>query len=354
MRKCVAVASLMMAGLFAGAMCAKGQSAMLALPDVSQHARVMQRVGITNITIDYHRPLTRGRRIFGGLLPYGQVWRAGADYNTTIEFSDAVSIDGQPLPKGVYGVHMIPGETSWVVIFSKNSTSWGSFTYDQAEDALRVNVTPQPAENQDALSYTFSDPGPDSVVITMRWEKVAVPFTVAVDTPQIVEQSLRNQLRGRPQFEWQPWEEAANYLLENKLSAEQAEKYAEQSIGVEDRFENEITKARALDALGRKDQAAAARGKALGLGSQSQIFAFARVLQGFGQQGFALELLRLDVAKDPHSFLGHDASARIAVANGDYAAALKEMNLAAAVAPAALKAQVADIIRQLQDKVDIN
>ncbi len=354
MRKYFVVAVLAITQLFTTAMGAKAQSAMLTLPDLSPHARVTQRVGITDVTIDYHRPFTRGRKIFGGLLPYGQVWRAGADYNTTIEFSDPVSIDGQPLPRGVYGVHMIPGETSWVVIFSKNSTSWGSFTYDQAEDALRVNVAPQAAENQDALSYAFSDPRPDSVLITMRWERVAVPFTVAVDTPQIVEESLRNQLRGRPQFEWQPWEEAANYLLQNKLSAEQAEKYAEQSIGVEDRFENEITKARALDALGRKDEAAAARTKALGLGSQPQIFAFARVLQGFGQQDFALEVLRLDVDKAPNSFLGHDAAARIAVANGDYAAALKEMNLAAAVAPAAVKAQVADMIRQLQDKVDIN
>lgn len=354
MRRHVALAVLVITGWFAGAPGVKTQSAMLSLPDLSPHARAMQRVGLTDVTIDYHRPLTRGRKIFGGLLPYGKVWRAGADYNTTIEFSDPVTIDGQPLAKGVYGLHMIPGETSWVVIFSKNATSWGSFTYDQAEDALRVNVTPQAAENQDALSYAFGDPGPDSVVITMRWERVAVPFKVEVNTAEIVEQSLRNQLRGLPQFEWQPWEEAANYLLENKLSAEEAEKYAEQSIGIEDRFENEITKARALSALGRKDEALAAQNKALAMGGQLQMFSFARVLQGFGQQDFATEIFRLDVNKDPNSYIAHDGLARVAVANGDYETALKEMKLALAVAPDGMKGQVADLIRQLENKTDIN
>jgi hypothetical protein len=354
MEKWIAAAAFVMAALLMSTTGAQAQSAMLNLPDISQHARAMQRIGITDITIDYHRPLLRGRRIFGGLLPYGKVWRAGADYNTTIEFGDPVTIEGQPLAKGMYGLHMIPGETSWVLIFSKNSTSWGSFTYDQSEDVLRVTVTPRPAENQEALSYTFADPQSDSVILTMRWEKVAVPFKIEVNTAEIVQQSLRNQLRGRPQFEWQPWEEAANYLLQNKLSADEALKYADQSIGVEDRFENEMTKARALDALGRKDEATAFRNKAVAMGNQLQMFSFARVLQGFGQQDFAMEILRLDVTKDPNSYLAHDALARIAVANGDYDTALKEMKLAAAVAPDGIRAQMPDIIRQLEGKVDIN
>src|SRR5256885_5775266 len=117
MRRYVTIAVLMIAGLFFGAAGVKAQSAMLNLPDISQAARVTQRIGITDITIDYHRPLVRGRKIFGGLQPYGKVWRTGANINTTIAFSDPVAIEGQPLPKGVYGLHMIPGETSWTVIF---------------------------------------------------------------------------------------------------------------------------------------------------------------------------------------------------------------------------------------------
>ncbi len=135
---------------------------------------------------------------------------------------------GNRWPKGTYGLHMIPGETSWVVIFSKNATSWGSFTYDQTEDALRVNVKPQSIENQEVLTYEIEDPKPDSALITMRWEKVEIPLHVQVNTSQIVAENLRKQLRGRVQFEWQPWMEAADYLLTNfkndPASAEEAAK----------------------------------------------------------------------------------------------------------------------------------
>src|SRR5215470_10868580 len=134
------------------------QSALLDLPRDSQHAQITQKIGITNITINYHRPLAKGRKVFGGLEPYGKVWRAGANENTTIEFSDPVAVEGNPLAKGTYGLHMIPGEQEWTVIFSKAATSWGSFTYDQKEDALRVAVKPQPSEFHEALTYDFDDP----------------------------------------------------------------------------------------------------------------------------------------------------------------------------------------------------
>src|SRR5438309_7814971 len=129
------------------------QSTQLNLPRDSQHASVAQRIGITDITVKYHRPLVKGRTIWGKVVPYGQVWRAGANENTTITFTDPVSIEGKPLPKGTYGLHMFPGEKEWTVVFSKNSTSWGSFTYDEKEDALRVTVKPQSADLHEALAY---------------------------------------------------------------------------------------------------------------------------------------------------------------------------------------------------------
>jgi tetratricopeptide (TPR) repeat protein len=354
MRRYATVAALLVTGLFAAVPFVHSQSALLNLPDASQHARVTQRIGITDITIDYHRPLVRGRKVFGGLQAYGQVWRAGANYNTTVEFSDPVTVEGQPLPKGVYGLHLIPGETSWVVIFSKNSTSWGSFTYDKAEDALRVTVKPQTIENHEALSYDFDDPRPTSAIITMRWERVAVPFRVEVNTPEIVQQSLRNQLRARPRFEWQAWEEAASYLLSNKLGAEEALKYADRSIEIEDRFENEMTRAHALTALGRKEEALAARDKAIAKGSQVQVHSYGRGLQIQGQQDEAMELFRGNIKKDPNSWVGHNDAARVAAAKGDFDTAVKEMKLAVAAAPESLKAQHADLVRRLENKEDIN
>ena len=341
------------AGLFI-AVGAMAQSAMLNLPRASQHARITQRIGITDITIDYSRPQVRGRKIFGKVEAYGQVWRAGANENTVIEFTDPVTIEGQALGKGMYGLHMLPGEATWVVIFSKNHTSWGSFTYDQAEDALRVAVQPEAAENQESLSYDFDDPKPDSAVITMRWEKVAVRFKVGVNTPELVEASLRNQLRGRIQFEWQPWMEAANYLLDNKLSAEEAVKDADNAIANEDRFECEITKARALNTLGRKEEAQATYEKALAMGNQQQIHSFARVLQGQGRGDEALKLFEGNIKKDPNSWVARNEAARIAVAQGDYDTALREMKQALARAPDAIKSQVNDLVQRLERRVDIN
>src|SRR5580704_12082955 len=165
---------VLLSGLLSLAGLCQAQSIMLDLPRQSQHAVVVQRIGITDITVNYHRPLANGRQIWGKVVPYGQVWRAGANENTTITFTDPVTIEGQPLDKGTYGLHMIPGESQWTVIFSKAASEWGSFSYKQEEDALRVNVKPQTAEAQDALVYDFNDVKANSAVVTMRWEKVAV------------------------------------------------------------------------------------------------------------------------------------------------------------------------------------
>src|ERR1700736_6074163 len=157
------------------------QATELNLPRLSQRAQITQRVGLTDITIVYHAPLANGRELFGKIVPYGQVWRSGANENTTISFTDDVSVEGHPLATGTYGLHMIPNADQWTIIFSKNSTSWGSFSYDEDEDALRVTVKPHPAEFEEALSYTFDDVNPNSTTATLRWEKLAVPFRVSVD-----------------------------------------------------------------------------------------------------------------------------------------------------------------------------
>ncbi len=173
---------------------ATGETLMLDLPRQSQHAVVMQRIGITDITVNYHRPLANGRQIWGKLAPYGQVWRAGANENTTITFTDPVTIEGQQLDKGTYGLHMIPGENEWTVIFSKDAKDWGSFTYKQEDDALRVTVKPQATEAHDALAYDFDDVKADSAVVTMRWDKVAVPFKVHVNVNDLVTASIHRQI----------------------------------------------------------------------------------------------------------------------------------------------------------------
>lgn len=354
MRRYFAVAALIIGGLIASAQGASAQSALLNLPRESQRAMVMQRIGITDVTINYHRPQVKGRKIFGGLQPYGDVWRAGANENTTIQFADDVMIDGRPLTKGVYGLHMIPADGDWTVIFSKNSTSWGSFTYDQTEDALRITVKPRIADLQEALAYTIDDVTATSATITMRWEKVAIPIHVSVDTPAIVAASLHNQLRSRVKYEWAAWDEAANYLMDNKLSTEEALKDADVSIQTEDHFENEMTKARALGMLGKKDEAMAARNKALGMGTQQQVHSYGRQMQQEKKYDEALELFRTNIKRDPKSWVAHNELARLAVAKGDYDTAVKEMKIAVSVAPEGAKQGLNDLAKRLEGKIDIN
>jgi Protein of unknown function (DUF2911) len=348
------VTFLAVAAVLAVAPRARAQSALLDLPRDSQHAQITQKIGITNITVNYHRPLVKGRKIFGAMEPYGKVWRAGANENTTIEFSDPVTVEGKPLAAGVYGLHMIPGESEWTVIFSKVSTAWGSFSYDQKDDALRVTVKSQPAEFHEALTYDFDDPKADSAVVTMRWDKVAVPFKVDVNTHEIVEASLRKQLVGRAQYNWDGWDDAATYLADQKVDLDEALKYEDRSIQVEERFENLITKARILDLLSRKDEAGKARGQALAMANAIQLHVYGRQLQQQGKQDEAFDVYRNNIKKNPGHWLVHNELARLAVAKGDYDTAVKEMKLAAAGATDGNKPAIEALVKRLENKEDIN
>jgi len=353
MRKPLASAFLIAVCFFA-ASTLQAQSSVLDLPRDSQHAKIIQRIGVTDITINYHRPLVKGRKVWGALVPYGQVWRAGANENTTIEFTDPVSIEGQALPKGIYGLHMIPTENEWTVIFSKMSTAWGSFSYNKAEDALRVTVKPQPAEMEEALAYDVDNVTPTSGVVTLRWEKLAVPFKVEVNTHEAVINSLHNQLRGLPQYTWEGWDDAANYLLAEKYDLDEALKDEDRSIGVEERFDNLITKARILDALNRKDEATVARNKALSIASVVQLHGYGRQLQTQGKQDEAFEIFRVNMKKNPTHWAAHNEAARIACAKGDFDTAVKEMKLSSAAAPDQFKSTLDGFTKRLEAKEDIN
>src|SRR5580692_2330061 len=330
------------------------QSFVLDLPLQSQAARVSQTLGITDITIKYHRPLVNDRKVWGGLVPYGQVWRAGANFNTTITFSDPVQIEGKALDKGTYGLHMIPNADEWTIIFSKNSTSWGSFTYDQAEDALRVTVKPTTADMHNALTYDFDQLQPDSAVVELEWEKVAVPFQVSVDVHGVVEASLKKQLRNLSQYTWVSWDDAADYLLAEKVALDDALTYANKSIENEDRYENEMSKSKILAALNRKDEAATAEKKALDLASPLQVHMFARGLQGEKRNEEAFTIFRENAKKHPDQWFVHTGLARIYSSEGKFDDGAKEMKLAEAAAPDNQKSYLNGLEKRLEAKQDIN
>jgi len=333
---------------------ATGETLMLNLPRQSQHALVTQRIGITDVTINYHRPLANGRQIWGKVVPYGQVWRAGANENTIITFTDPVTIEGQALDKGTYGLHMIPGESEWTVIFSKNSTAWGSFTYKQDEDALRVKVKSQSADLHDALAYDFDDVKPDSTVVTMRWEKVAVPFKVHVNVNDLVTASIQRQLHGLNQYYWEGWDDAANYYLTNKIDLDEALKDEDQSIQIEERYDNLLNKSRVLEALGRKGDADTFRSKALDKANALQLYFYGRQLQGEKKQEEALAIFRSTAKKFPDYWTTHLGMARVYSAQGDFDNAYKEAKLSLTSAPEANKNTIDAYAKRLEKKEDIN
>ena len=333
---------------------ATGETLMLNLPRASQHATVIQRIGITDITINYHRPLANGRQIWGKLVPYGQVWRAGANENTTITFTDPVTVEGQPLEKGTYGLHMIPGENQWTIIFSKDSTAWGSFSYKQDEDALRVNVKPQIAGDNNALAYDFDDVTPDSAVVTMSWAKVAVPFKVHVNVNEIVTASVHRQLYGLNQYYWEGWDDAAGYFLANKIHLDDALKYEDQSIQAEERYDNLMNKSKVLEAMGRTQDAEMFRSKALDKASALQLYFYGRQLQGDKKQEEAMAIFRSNAKKFPDYWTSHLGMARVYSSQGDFDNAVKEVKLSMAGAPESNKNALEGYVKRLENKEDIN
>jgi tetratricopeptide (TPR) repeat protein len=330
------------------------QPTELNIPRVSQRGSVTQRIGLTDITINYHRPAVGGREIWGKVVPYGKVWRAGANENTTITFADDVTVEGKPLAAGTYGLHAIPDKDQWTIIFSKNSTSWGSFSYDEKEDALRVTVKPHPAEMFEQVTYTFEDVKPDSAGATLRWEKLAVPFTIGVDVKAVVLRSIKNELRNVGGFTWGGYDEAAQWCLDNNYNLEEALKWEETSIQNEDRFENWETKSRILTAMGKKDEADKALAAALNKATAIQLYVYARGLQRAGNAKRAFELYPQVPKKDPNHWVSHLAIARVDSNKGDFPAASKEMTQAISAAPDQTKPFLEPLLKRLEAKDDIN
>ena len=351
-------------GLAIGISCMAGQAnaqfkngsqpTELNIPRVSQRGTVSQRIGLTDITITYHRPEVGGREIWGKTVPYGKVWRAGANENTTISFSDDVTVEGKPLSAGTYGLHTIPDKDQWTIIFSKNSTSWGSFSYDEKEDALRVTTKPQPADFREALTYTFEEVKPDSAAATLRWEKLAVPFHISVDVKAVVLRSIKNELRNVGGFTWAGFDEAAQWCLDNNYNLEEALKWEDTSIQNEARFENWETKSRILDALGKKEESAKALSTALEKANAIQLYSYARGLQRQGNAKRAFELYPLVPKRDANHWISHLALARVASNSGEFTAAAKEMTEAINGAPDTTKPFLQPLLKRLEAKEDIN
>ena len=244
----LALVSLLLPDAFA-------QTQLTHTPNASPEAEVRQTIGLTDVSVQYFRPAAKDREIWGKLVPYGTVWRAGANDNTIITFSGDVSVEGEKLPAGTYGLHMIPGETETTVIFSSNYSAWGSFSYSPKEDALRVTVpTAKAGKFYEFLTYEVVNHTPNSAVVALNWADKTIGFEVGVDLETSTLASLRRQLQSKAGWSWQGWNEAANYCLANDFNHQEALGWATRSVFMTPTPQNLITKARLAGKLGMKSE----------------------------------------------------------------------------------------------------
>ncbi|MEM1204425.1 MAG: DUF2911 domain-containing protein [Acidobacteriota bacterium] len=350
----------------------------------NQRSVVTQYMGFVAVTVDYNSPDVtapngedRTGKIWGQLVPYGLTnagfgngnpspWRAGANENTTITLSHDVEVEGKALAAGTYGLHFIPGEDDWTVIFSNNSTSWGSFFYDESEDALRVTVKAEKeVPFREWLTYDFLDRQLDSTVVAMHWEHLRVPFRVSV--PDLVDryvERMGDELRGSAGFLWQNWNAAAQMILARDPQGrhlDQALQWADAALAApfvgQENFQTLVTKAQVLQRLERGDEALAIVDRAVEhpTANANQIHGLGRQLIGQGEGDRALAVFRKSYVRFDGAWPTHVGMARGYSAVGEYAKAIEHAKKALAQAPNDLnRTSLQGMIETLEGGEDVN
>jgi tetratricopeptide (TPR) repeat protein len=340
----------------------------------TKKAVVSEQVGLTQVTITYHRPAVKGRegKIWGGLVHKGFTdqgfgngkltpWRAGANENTVIEFDDDVKVEGQSLPKGRYGFFIAYGPSESTLIFSKRSDAWGSFFYDEKEDALRVKVKPRPAERSvEYLKYEFSDQTPNSAVVALSWENLSIPFKVEVDYLKQQFEAFVAESQNPRGFTTQGLNIAASWCLQNNYQLEKALEWAAAATGPQfpgdpTSFPALATKALILDRLGKPAEAEAVIKGALPYGSIVELQQLGRQLLTAKKPQAALEVFQFNYNKNPNQFIALIGMARGLSANGEHAKALEFASKALPSAPnESNKQAVQAMIEKLKAGKEIN
>jgi tetratricopeptide (TPR) repeat protein len=346
-----------------------------ALPNgYTKKATVSEQVGLTQVSITYHRPAVKGRegKIWGGVVHAGFAdlgfgngkpapWRAGANENTVIEFDDEVKIEGHPLPKGKYALFIAydPGES--ILVFSRKTDAWGSFFYDDKDDVLRVKVRPRPIQNSvEFLKYEFEGQTSHSAVITLSWEKLSIPFKVEVDYLKQQFEAFVRESQNPAGFTSEGLTIAANWALQNNYQLNKALEWA--TLATSDRFPGNpasfaalTTRAAILDKLGKSDEAAAVIKKALPFGSINQLQQLGRQLITAQKPTVAMEVFQYNYNKNPDQFITLVGMARGSSATGDVSKSLEYANKALALAPNdADREAVQQMIDKLKQGKEIN
>lgn len=244
-------------------------------PRPSPDATVTQYIGVTKISVDYSSPAVKDRKIWGELVPFGQVWRTGANEATTITFTDAVSVNGNELSAGTYGIHTIPNANEWEIIFSRDTPIDGSSTFDPKKEVLRIKVKPEEHHFMERMTFLFTDVTDNSGNIVLAWEKLKVSLKVEVKTQELTLQKARDA------FKWNQLMAAATYSLEQNTNLEEGFKWIQASILINENYWNTRILAQYYGKMNKKSEAISTMEKAIELGGKmpSAPFDFDRMKQ---------------------------------------------------------------------------
>lgn len=318
-------------------------------PRPSQKSVVTQTIGLSEVSVTYSRPSVNDREIWGTLVPYGQVWRAGANENTFITFSSDAKVGAQDIKAGTYGLHILPNEgADWTVIFSNNASSWGSFSYNQDEDAARVNVTPREAAFRETLTYDFINIQAGSAELVLNWGKMEIPLTISVDVHNLVIASFKDQLRSIPGFTWIGWNQAANYCATNNVELEQGLQWVQTSIQNQENFTNNNTKSQLLTKLGREEEAKAALERGLTKATALELHQYGRTLIGQNKPEEAMKIFKMNVKQNPDVWFVSVGMARGYQALKDNKNAIKYWKKSIEVAPENQRPFYENLLAQLE------
>ncbi len=366
-------------GLIWGIAIPPSEAQNVTLPQASPKATVSQTVGISQVTVTYSRPNVvtpqgqdRTGQIWGSLVPFGlndlgfgsskaAPWRAGANENTLIEFSENATVEGKPIEAGRYGLHMVLTEQGNVtVILSNDSKSWGSFFYDPANDALRIDVQWEDHAHTPVLTYSFPEVDLNSTTLALDWENKRIPLHISFDTPELTYISLSNELKSVPGFDYQSWIAASSYLSAQGIHSETALEWADNAINApfvgQKNFNSMSNKAQILNRIGKTDEAAALMDEALkdpSAGIQNY-YNYGRTLIAQGDTEKAMEVFDAASKKWPDHWLAPHGLARGLSATGSYKKALKYEREAFAKAPDASKPFLEGYLKSLEEGKDFN
>lgn len=326
----------------------------LELPRVSPAAEITQTIGLSEISIKYSRPAVHGRDIWGGLVPYNNgipfPWRAGANENTTISFSDDVKINEKPLSAGTYSFHIIPSRNEWILIFNKQYKAWGSFFYDSTQDALRIKVIPERIHFNEWLEYRFENITSNSFDVCMHWEKMNVRFTVEFDEVQIVLESIREQLLSTPGFSWQGPMQAAQFCLDNEVNYEEGLNWIDQSIERNQNFSNILVKVELLERLGKTEEANTLKKSAFMKATENELSTYGYQLINKNNIKEALNIFKINVEHYPDSWNAYDSYAEALKLSGDNLGAIKNYEIALSKAPEDQKERIQQILNSMNNQ----